>query len=312
MSTPTTAEAVPLDEKMLTMDVVDTLRHSEDIGAGLLNAEARESQLVARLRGIYRLQGIEVSDAILKDGVAALDEKRFVYSPPRTGPQMMLARLYVARSKWARPISAVMLALLIGLGAYFLGYRPYRASQAEAARIELEQGLPAQMDALYQTIYNETKVQTAVADAGEYRVRGNAAAAADDRPGAESAIASLTALRDLLREDYTLRVVSRQGIKPGFWTFPSSNTEATNYYIVVEADGANSQTLSLPIANEETGKIETVSMWGLRVPQAVYDSVAADKQDDGVVEHSVVGVKQFGFTDIDYVIPVLGGAVTKW
>ena len=168
------------------------------------------------------------------------------------------------------------------------------------------------MDSLYQTIYNETKVQTAVADAEEYRTRGKAAAASDDRAGAESAVASLTALRDLLREDYTLRVVSRDGVKSGFWTFPTSNTEATNYYVVVEAMGADGKALSLPIANEETGKTETVSMWGLRVPQAVYDSVSADKQDDGIVEHNVVGVKQFGFTDIDYVIPVLGGAVTRW
>ena len=108
MSTPTAAEAVPLDEVMLAMDVVDTLRHSQDIAARELSAEARESQLIARLRDIYRQQGIEVSDDILKEGVAALAEKRFVYEPPTPGPAVALARLYVSRAKWGRPVFAIL------------------------------------------------------------------------------------------------------------------------------------------------------------------------------------------------------------
>ena len=78
-----TAEKAPLDDVMLAMDVVDTLRHNQDLVARELAGEARETQLIERLRTIYHQQGIEVTDAILKQGVAALEESRFVYTPPK-------------------------------------------------------------------------------------------------------------------------------------------------------------------------------------------------------------------------------------
>ncbi|MDB5561432.1 MAG: hypothetical protein JWN11_850 [Hyphomicrobiales bacterium] len=312
MSTPTAEPAAPLNEVMLAMDVVDTLRHSQDLAMRELDAGAREARLIAKLREIYQQQGIEVSDAILKEGVAALDQSRFTYTPPKRGPGLTLARIYAGRKGWGRWGSALLIALVIGLGGYFGVYRPFRASQVEAARVELVEGLPAQMDALYQTIFNETKVQTAVADADDLRARGKTAAKDGDRKTAENAVTSLTALRDLLRQEYSLKVVSRDGVKTGFWKFPKNNSEATNYYLVVEAVGSDNKPLTLPVLDEESGKVETVAMWGIRVPDSVYNSVAADKQDDGIIEHSIVGLKQFGFTDVDYTIPVLGGAVTRW
>ena len=71
----------------------------------------------------------------------------------------------------------------------------------------------------------------------------------------------LTALRDLLRQEYTLRVVNREGVQSGFWTFPEINTDATNYYIIVEALDADGKALTLPILNEENGQTETVNIW---------------------------------------------------
>ena len=38
----------------------------------------------------------------------------------------------------------------------------------------------------------------------------------------------------------------------------------------------------------------------------------ADKRDDGISQGNIVGVKQYGFLDIDYTVPVMGGAVTRW
>jgi len=312
MSDTTATPAAPLDEVMLAMDVVDTLRHRQDLVDRELDEDAREKQLLAKLRDIYHQQGIEVSDAVLREGVEALKESRFVYTPPKPGLGTTLARLYVTRGNWGRWAFAVVLALVVGLGGYYLGYKPYRAAQAEQARLELAEGMPSQMDALYQTIFDETKVQQAVNEADQYRTRGKAAAAEGNRAGAQAAIDNLTALRDTLRQEYTLKIVNRQGAQSGFWTFPEINTEATNYYIVVEALDPQGNALSLPVTNEENGQTETVNIWGVRVPEAVYNAVAADKQDDGIIERNVVGIKQYGFLDVDYVIPVLGGAVTRW
>jgi hypothetical protein len=306
------AHKAPLDDVMLAMDVVDTLRHRQDLVTRELGAEAREQMLLEKLREIYRSQGIEVPDAVLREGVAALNESRFVYTPPRPGLMTTLARFYVSRRRWGPAVLALALVIIVGVGGYFLAYRPYMAAQQEAARIELTETLPAQMDALYRTIFDETKVQQAAIEAEQEVGRGKAAAAEGDRDGALAAIAALTSLRDRLRQEYTLRIVNRPGTDTGFWRSPKSNADATNYYVVVEAITPEGATLSLPILNEETNETETVSVWGVRVPQAVYESVGRDQGDDGIIQRNIVGLKQFGFLDVDYAVPVLGGAVTRW
>lgn len=313
MNTPSEDKVLPLDEVMLAMDVVDTLRHRQDLVTREINESDREAQLLARLREVYRHQGIEVPDHILKEGVDALKESRFTYDPPKGGLGVALAKLYVSRGVWGRWVTGAALALVLVFSGYVFGYLPYQAAQQEAARVELAEALPAQLDELHDVIYGETKVQTAAVRAEELRDRGKAAAAEGDREGALAAIAALEDLRDTLRHDYRLQIVNREGVQSGFWTFPDINTSATNYYVVVEAlDGTTGNPIPLDILNEENGQTEEVALWGVRVPETVYRAVEADKRDDGIIQRNVVGVKQSGFLDVDYVMPVLGGAVTQW
>ncbi|KQV04871.1 hypothetical protein ASC89_13865 [Devosia sp. Root413D1] len=313
MSTTTaTAEKAPLDEVMLAMDVVDTLRHRQDLVERELAGDAREKQLIEKLREIYQQQGIEVTDAVLMAGVKALDESRFVYTPPKPSLGVSLAKLYVGRKKWGPAALAIALILVVGLGGYFFAYRPYQQAQVEGARVELSEKLPAEMDALYQSIFEETKVQQAVTEAEQIRGRGKTAAAEGNRAGAEQAIASLTGLRDQIRQEYQLRIVNREGQKTGFWTFPEVNTAATNYYVVVEAIGDDGKPLTLPVTNEENSETENVAVWGVRVPESTYRAVESDKKDDGILQRNILGLKEYGFLDVDYVMPVLGGAVTRW
>lgn len=313
MESPSKKIELPLDEVMLAMDVVDTLRHRQDLVARELDEDKREALLIDKLRAVYHQQGIEVPDHILAEGVSALAESRFAYEAPKGGFKIFLARLYVSRRVWGKWFVGVLVAALVLILAYSFAYVPYQQAQENAARIELSQTMPQHMDQLYQSVYEETKVQKAVTEAAAMRDRGKRAAAEGDRAGAEQATAALQALLDTLRQSYTLRIVNAPGEKSGFWTFPEINTDATNYYVVVEAiDETTKEPLSLPIENEETGKRETVSKWGVRVPEVVYRSVEADKRDDGLIERNIVGVKQYGFLDVDYVVPVLGGTVTKW
>ncbi len=297
-------ETPALGDLMLTMDVADTLRHAED--------SASDAEALAQLQQLYASLGLGVSGEVLADGLAAYRANRFAYRRPQTGLRATLARLYVGRHVWLRPAWTVVLMLAIGFGGYFLVYRPYRDAQTQQAEVELAQTLPAQMDALYSTIFDETKVQQAANDAAELRDEGKQAAAKGDRAGADAALGALTALRDTLRQDYRLTIVNRPNAKWGFWTFPEDNDEATNYYLVVEARTSEGATLTLPIRNEQTGKTDNVSMWGIRVPEAVYRSVEADVADDGIIQRAVIGLKQFGFVEPDYLIDTLGGAVTRW
>lgn len=305
-------DAAPLDEVMLAMDVVDTLRHRQDLVERELDEATRNKQLIDKLRDIYHQQGIEVTDAVLQAGVSALAESRFVYTPPKPSLGVTLARLYVGRKKWGPLALAIAVVLVLGLGGYFLAWQPFQQAQIENARVELAEKIPAEMDALYQSIYTDTKVTQAVTDAEAIRTRGKARAVEGDKVGAEKAVTELTALRDKLRQEYSVTIVNREGVKTGFWTFPEVNTAATNYYLVVEAIGTDGKALTLPIVNEENSVTENVSIWGVRVPESVYRSVEGDKRDDGIVQRKVLGVKEYGFLDVDWVMPVLGGAVTKW
>ena len=308
----TAKPAAPLDEVMLAMDVVDTLRHRQDLATRELAGVSREQQLIDKLRDIYHQQGIEVPDHILKEGVAALQESRFVYDPPKPGLGASMARLYVGRERWGKPVGAALIALLVLSVGYFGVWQPYQRGQVEQAQIALSEGVPTRLDALYQSVYEETKVQKAVVEAEALRNRGKTFAAEGNSVAADKAVTDLTALRDQLRQEYVMRVVNRPDLQSGFWTIPEINTAATNYYIVVEALDADGNPLELPILNEENGQTEVVAAWGVRVPESVYDSVSNDKRDDGIIQNNEVGRKANGFLDVEYSLPVLGGAVTRW
>src|SRR6516225_862223 len=116
-----------LDDLMIAMDVVDTLRHRERLVERELNEDIREEQLIARVRALYKSQGLDVPDSVIAQGVKALKESRFVYTPPKPGFERWLARVWVKRLKigqWA----GVSLAILgLAAGTYYASVvRPER------------------------------------------------------------------------------------------------------------------------------------------------------------------------------------------
>jgi hypothetical protein len=68
----------------------------------------------------------------------------------------------------------------------------------------------------------------------------------------------------------------------------------------------------MPITSEEDGKTRTVAKWGLRVDRQLYNAVAADKADDGIIQKRKVGEKKRGSLDVDYAVSTTGGAITQW
>lgn len=301
-----TAGPAELTDAMLAIDVANTVRRAGKTIAGPAD------DLRGALRGLYRQQGIEISDAALETGIAAAADGRFGYTPPAGGLGVRMARLYVVRDKWLPATVAVVLMFAISFGGFFLVYRPWHDAQAQQSELDLSQRMPAAMDALYQTIYDETKVQQAANDALAIRERGKAAAAKGDRAGAQQAIDDLTLIRDRLQQDYQLKVVDGPGTKWGFWSFPKTNAEATNYYLIVQPLDAQGKPETLPVRDEDSGRIDKVSVWAERVPEEVYRAVEADKADDGVIEQNLVAVKDTGFLEPDYLVQALGGQLTRW
>lgn len=293
-----------LSEVLLAMDVVDTLRHEQALVQRELQSQESEAALIEKLRSIYTGQGIEVSDEVLVQGVRALREERFAYRPPPSGFKTTLARLYVARGRWGKRTAIVIAALLVIWGGYHFLYAGPGAR--EKTRIV------AQADAIGAETVREALEPAAREKAEAFRRQALSAMEAGDVNTARTALASLQGLRELLRQEYTLQVVSRPGTPSGVWRHPVSNPAGRNYYLVVEAVTADGKRLALPVVSEEDGKVQTVTVWGLRVPPEVYEKVRMDKERDGIVDERIVGLKRPGHLTPQYRIQTTGGAITAW
>ena len=293
-------EKPPLDEMLLAMDVVDTLRRRQRLVEQEFDSEGREQDLKQRLRKIYAAQGIEVPDHVLEEGVAALREERFVYKPPSKRLATRLAHLYVTRARWGKWFLGGFAALLLAWLAYYFMVAAPRAQ------------LPERLESAYQSVVEVAKSEESGQQARQlYRV-ATTAMESGDVDTARQVLESLQELRITVEQAYTLQIVSRPGEKSGIWRIPEANPDARNYYIIVEAVSADGSLLQVPVVNEENGRIERVSKWGLRVDEDVFRRIAADKQDDGIIQQRKFGVKHSGKLQPDYSISTTGAAITQW
>ena len=179
-------EPRPLDDVMLAMDVVDTLRHQQLLVERELNTEQRDLRMIERLRSIYASQGIDVPDHVLEEGVAALKEDRFVYDPPQAGFKTWLATVYVSRARWGKPIA-------IGIGALavvWLGYSYFVSCPAAREAAEL----PVALQSQYQVLSELAKGPVARDRSRTLLESGKSALIKDDRAAAKNALDKMEAL----------------------------------------------------------------------------------------------------------------------
>lgn len=305
------ATAPKLDELMLAMDVVDTLRHQEGMVEKALSEDSRDATLKERLRTLYEGQGLRVSDRILDDGIRALKESRFTYDPAPPSFARTMALLWVGRATVAKVAAVALIAIaVLGGVTYWRAASTERAS--EAARIEMSVTLPETVDTAEAALATEALTSDAKAEADRRIAAARAAIASGDAGAARQAVAAVTDLRATLAQTYELRIVSRPGERTGVFRVPDINTQARNYYLIVEAVTPSGDVLKMPVASEEDGTVKTVDKWGVRVPKPTYDRVAADKSDDGIVEDNILGEKPRGSLHPVYEMDVLSGAITNW
>ncbi len=293
-----------LDDVMLAMDVVDTLRHRTRIVDMELNESAREEQLVARLKEIYGAQGIEVPERILKDGVKALAEQRFVYKPPADTFSVRLAKMYVSRKKWLpQTLGAIGVLAAIAVGFQLLVFGPMESEW---------KGMPTEISRVLaegQALAIDPQVD---AQLGGIAAEGQRAVANGDRGVAKTQLTLLKDMTETLALQYDIRIVSRQGEDTGLFRQSEDNPGAINYYLVVEAVAPGGRVLSVPVDSIETDKIERVTIWGQRVSEATFDRVQAEKRSTGLVTNDILGSKVRGELAPRFDDPVPGGAITKW
>ncbi|HCS91980.1 MAG: hypothetical protein N838_32005 [Thiohalocapsa sp. PB-PSB1] len=289
-----------MDNVMLAMDVVDTLRRKKRLVDQELDVSGREQDLKQRLRKIYAAQGIEVTDAILEEGVAALKEDRFVYKPPEDSFAVKLARIYASRGVWGKWLLGTLAALAIGVLAW------------QALVVAPRKALPDKLETLHAEVVKLAIEDSADRQADSLLSTARQALRDDDTGRARALLGELEQMREQLETSYRIRIVNRPGKRSGVWRVPDVNQSTRNFYIIVEAIAADGSNPRVPIRNEETGEMERVKTWGVRVDQRIFDRVAADKQDDGIVQQNIFGRKQPGRLEPEYDVPTTGAAITSW
>lgn len=297
-------EQASLDDLMVAMDVVDTLRHSQIMVDRELDADGRRKRLIDRLREIYTAQGIDVSDAVLAEGVDALEQDRFSYRPARESLSVKLARWYVDRDRWAKPLLTLLLFAGISWGGYHYGIQKPK-SDALAA-------LPANIERQYNNISALSSDDDALQKASALKQSAEHALSERDYDKAGEYQAQLSGLYSTLEQSYELRIVSRPNESSGIFREPDINQSARNYYLIVEAVAGNGKILKVSVGDEEDGQTHVVDRWGVRVDERTFNRVASDKRDDGIIQNNIIGSKKRGQLSIEYSVPSTGATITAW
>ncbi|MGE3646052.1 MAG: DUF6384 family protein [Beijerinckiaceae bacterium] len=300
-----------LDDLMMAMDIVDELRHQDQLVEKELSEADRDAAFKKRLREIYESQGLEVNDRMLEEGIKALKEARFTYRRKGTAMQRFWAGLWVRRGRTAVIGGAAVAAVSLYSGAtVWDNVKETRSRQA--VQTELTKTLPQSLDEARKLALNEAKTADARQAAERYAAAGTSALAAKDRTAAQKAISNLKSLRVSLLQDYDLRIVSRANERTGLYRVPNVNSGARNYYIVVEPVSREGQTLSIPVKSEEDGSTSTVNKFAVRVPYETFQRIAADKQDDGIIQNNVLARKPRGALSLEFAMPASAAFITKW
>ena len=302
----------PLDDVMLAMDVVDTLRRDSRLIERELAGVDQDALLVSRLRDIYAAQGIDVPDHILNEGVEALREDRFTYEPTPPSLARKIANIYVQRSKWARPLRLVLqICFLVALVYYCTVILP-QSWEEDRIETEISETIPTALDKLHANINSLSDDEDLKASAQRIYKGGRAALKLRDLEQARADKKKLQTIYDTLNSEYLLRIVSGQNTTSGVWRIPDDNPNIRNYYIIVEPIDANGKTITLDVINEENNLPVSVSKFGVRVSPTIFDRISKDKQDDGIIQNNIIGRKDRGVMERQYNMPVLNGIITDW
>ena len=294
----------PLEDLMVAMDVVDTIRHRQLTVDRELDALGRRERLVDRLRDTYTAQGIDVSDAALEAGVDALEEERFGYTPASGGLSVALARFYVRRDRWFGPLLALVGIALLAASIWYVA--------VQLPQNRFEAALPQDIETTHARILAVSESEAATSRANGLLTDAERLIGSGSFDAAEGVHDELETLLSELELAYEIRIVSRPGEYSGVWRVPDVNPDARNYYLIVEAVDAAGRVLERRVRNEEDGRFYEVRKWGVRVDESTFEAVAADKRDDGIISDYVLGSKPAGSLEPEYRVPSVGATITEW
>ncbi|MCU0862431.1 MAG: DUF6384 family protein [Planctomycetes bacterium] len=326
------------------MDVASALRRERETAEAQLDLATAKQRLRERLLATAEAGGEKVTPAEVDAAIEHYFAQQHRYADPPGGWKSFWAHLWVMRLG--------CLSLLVMVGALVLGILALTGAFSSAPKTE-PKVLPRQTpppveapkvpgpgtapptpvpspsatDALAVAWAKFERTAAAAAslasdDEARQRVRreserGAAAYQAADRRRLEAAQVDLDLLVARLDQEYELTIVSRAGEKSGIDRL--FDGKLSGYYVFVEALTPDGRALPQSIKNSETGRTETVKVWGEQVSTAVWERIVADKQADGVLDDTIVARKVRGaFAEVMVMLDEngklmrRGRQITKW
>ncbi|PWB30261.1 hypothetical protein DCO48_21130 [Pseudomonas sp. SDI] len=131
---------------------------------------------------------------------------------------------------------------------------------------------------------------------------------ARDASGAQHKLQTMRYVLDLAPKVLTLEVVDRIGSKSAVERCyeeapcsrdPSSN-QGKSWYLIIEGLDEAGRATTLPIVSSEDNRLYWVTQFGVRVSQAEYLKVKADKLDDGHLSQRLMGGKPKDSLSLDF------------
>ena len=184
--------------------------------------------------------------------------------------------------------------------------------EAALARLERLRSMPSEISLLHAEateLANDARVDARISTLRDDAIAALRRGEVDE---AESAANEIRSLVETLSLEYRVSIVSEPGERTGVIREPPNNRSASNYYLIVEAVDRDNRPVQVAIRSEEDNTVRRVSRWGVRVSEALFETVRRDKQDDGIVQNRAFGQKARGDLDVTYSRPTQGGAITRW
>ena len=123
----------------------------------------------------------------------------------------------------------------------------------------------------------------------------------------EVAMRHLELFRNFAEKSLELRVTS--GVER-----TANDSGGKSWFLIVEGHDAMKVPVPVPIVNSETGEKGIVTQHGLRVTQATFEKIKADKKEDGHIDDSLIGYKPKWTLTFTYNSGVVNplNTITEW
>jgi hypothetical protein len=302
------ADVLSLPEMLRIMDVATALRHNREQVEEQLNFDELKVRLRAKMIEAAKVTGEEVTPEEVDAAIGQYYSRMHTFAEPPWSLPLVLAHLYVRRRAIAW--TAGLLCAALGLWWVLLG--------SSGAPLSTQGRTHRQVEALADTVTRRTRaIQAAAQDPDTTKELARLAAEAEtfrkqEDPTKLGAVESqLAEIEARLNEEYAVSAAfdpkdpkKRNVVKRGT---VFEKRVVLGCYVVVQARRADGTVLTRRVHNLESNRDEDVTVWAEQIPEEVYNRLARDKTEDGVLNETAFAVKRRGRAEEEVVMPGANG-----